>query len=133
MRAKEKIQETIHIPPTTKLLRARKDPSKKETYYYTLAHADGCIEDGVIYHYTVVITRRIHTTRVFYTLHDTDGYHSRSHTTKDRINQWLREWNIPVHLYQEDYTWYLQINSDEPVEFFSGITLIEHYGKVKIQ
>jgi len=69
----------------------------------------------VRYHNTVVV--KFNDDRVIL---DSGGW--RTQTTKNRMNQASTQYDLGYHVYQRDYTWYVDFKGDT-LEFFDGIKL----------
>lgn len=52
---------------------------------------------------------------------DSGGW--RTATTKTRMNQASRQFGLGFSVFQEDYSWYVDLPNEEPLEFVDGMTL----------
>jgi len=84
--------------------------SKVGTHRTTIKNSDMLLQ--VTYHETAVVTYNRHTGRVKL---DTGGYFSA--TTKTRMNQTSAQFNIPFHVYQKNYEWFVSVPGRDDLRF----------------
>ena len=101
----------------------------------------GAITESRLLKGNTVVYRNIFDDNVYIRFHKTDilkfdgdgnvtlnsgGYHTT--TTKARLN----EFQSVVHIYQEDYTWYVRLRNGKVVKFYDGMKINLDTGRVVI-
>ncbi len=82
------------------------------THKTTVRRKDGVL--SVVYHATEVV--RVEHKRV--TL-DSGGWET--HTTKNRMNQASKQFDLGFTVFQKAFQWYVDIGEDKPLDFEDGI------------